>query len=173
MELKAFETVARALEQERVRYLLAGGLAVIVHGYGRMTFDIDLVIQLEPDNIVRAFRALAGVGYQPRIPVTADQFADTKTREGWIRDKGMVVLNMWSDQFRDTPIDIFVTEPFDFDETYDQALSETLDDGTAFRFVDIPTLIGMKRLAGRGKDLDDIRHLEMLLDEDGLDDSRG
>ena len=165
MELRAFQQVAKALNQAEVRYLVAGGLAVIAHGYGRLTYDIDLVVQLDPDNVIRAFRALEQAGYQPRIPVTAEQFADRETRQAWIRDKGMVVLNMWSNEFRRTPIDIFVIEPFDFDSMFSKSPEETLEDGTSFRFVEIPTLIEMKRIAGRPKDLDDIEHLEMLLDE--------
>ncbi len=165
MELSAFERIVHSLEQSKVRYLLAGGLAVVAHGYGRMTFDIDLVVQLDSDNIARAFAALATEGYRPRVPVTAEQFANKEIRESWIRDKGMVVLNMWSDQHQDTPIDIFVSEPFDFDNVYRNAPVEKLTNGTTFRFVDIPTLIEMKRAAGRERDLDDIRHLEMLQNE--------
>ena len=41
-----------------VRYLVAGGLAVNVHGYLRFTKDVDLVVQLESDNIRRALAAL-------------------------------------------------------------------------------------------------------------------
>lgn len=163
MELAAFESIARTLALHQVRYLVAGGLAVVAHGYGRMTFDVDLVIQLTPDNIRRAFTGLAEIGYNPRIPVTAQEFGNAETRMGWIETKGMVVLNMFSDRYRETNVDIFVTEPFDFDAVYAQAPRETLPGGTEFRFVDIPTLIAMKRAAGRPKDIDDIQHLEMLL----------
>jgi len=165
MKLSAFNKIAYLLQEEGVRYLLAGGLAVVAHGYGRMTLDVDLVVQLERENILRAFRALRKAGYQPRVPITAEQFADQATREGWIRDKGMVVLNMWSDESRDTPVDLFVSEPFDFDAVYERAPYDTLEDGTVFRFVDIPSLIAMKKLAGREKDLDDIRHLEMIAND--------
>ena len=36
-----------------MRYLVAGGLAVNAHGFLRFTKDVDLVIELVPDNIVR------------------------------------------------------------------------------------------------------------------------
>ena len=39
MKLSAFMAIAHTLQDEGVRYLLAGGLAVVAHGYGRMTFD--------------------------------------------------------------------------------------------------------------------------------------
>ena len=61
-------------------------------------------------------------------------------------------------------LDVFVSEPFDFDVVYDKALKEELDDSTPFRVVDLETLIAMKNEAGRDKDLDDIKHLRMIQD---------
>ncbi|HMO51786.1 MAG TPA: hypothetical protein PKE26_10240 [Kiritimatiellia bacterium] len=165
MELGAFQSLAHALSRNGVDYLVAGGMAVVAHGYGRMTFDIDLVLRLERENVMRAFSALESLGYRPRVPITGEQFADPSMRAIWIRDKGMMVLNLWSEKFRDTPVDIFVSEPFDFDEAYAGALVEELPDGIPVRFVDLSRLLEMKKAAGRDKDRDDIRHLELLRDE--------
>ena len=41
-----------------VRYLVAGGLAVVAHGYLRFTADVDLIVDLEPANVTRAVAAL-------------------------------------------------------------------------------------------------------------------
>ena len=38
MKLAAFEAIAAALRDARVRYLVAGGLAVNAHGYVRLTW---------------------------------------------------------------------------------------------------------------------------------------
>jgi predicted nucleotidyltransferase len=165
MELSALQAIAHTLNEHHADYVIVGGMAVVAHGYGRMTFDVDLVIRLDKDNILRTFSALGKIGYQPRVPVTAEQFADPVLRAGWIRDKGMMVLNLWSDHHRDTPVDIFVTEPFDFTKVHGEALVEALPDGTLVRIVALDTLIEMKRAAGREKDRDDIRHLELLRDE--------
>lgn len=166
MKLKSVRAIARALQKAEVRCLFAGGIAVVAHGYGRMTFDVDLVLQLETGNVMRAFRALKRLGYVPRVPVTGEQFADAAVREGWIREKGMRVLNLCSDRHRETPIDIFVEEPFDFDEAFDAARSEEIEPGVTMRFVDARRLISMKELAGRPKDLDDAEHLRLLLRDD-------
>jgi hypothetical protein len=99
-------------------------------------------------------------------PVTAEQFADRVTREGWIRDKGMQVLQLWSDHHRETSIDIFVQEPFPFDEEYAKALIKPLYGSIEVRFVSIPSLITMKEAAGREQDRIDIEHLRMRLEDD-------
>jgi predicted nucleotidyltransferase len=166
MELAALQTITRHFQDDGVRYLIAGGMAVVAHGYGRMTFDIDVVLKLDRDNVLQAFTALARAGYQPRVPITAEQFADRSTRENWMRNKGMVVLNMWSERFRDTPVDLFVNEPFDFETAEAAALRETLPDGTQVLFAGLATLIDMKKTAGRAQDVEDVRHLEMLAHEE-------
>ncbi|HEY6001176.1 MAG TPA: nucleotidyl transferase AbiEii/AbiGii toxin family protein [bacterium] len=167
MKLKSVRAIARSLQKADVRCLFAGGIAVVAHGYGRMTFDVDVVLQLEPENIQRGFRALARLGYSPRVPVTAEQFADAAVREGWVREKGMRVLNLFSDRHRETPIDIFVEEPFDFDKAFAAARCEEIEPGVTMRFVDRRRLIAMKKRAGRPKDLDDIEHLRRLQQDHG------
>ncbi len=166
MKLASFEAIVRALSEAGVRYLVAGGLAVNAHGYLRFTKDADFVIELIPDNIKRVFAALEPLGYRPLAPVTAEQFADRPTRDGWIRDKHMQVLQFWSDRHRETSIDIFVHEPFPFDDEYRKALIKPLYGTIEVRFVSIPTLITMKELAGREQDRIDIEHLRMMLEDD-------
>ena len=156
-----------ALREAGVRYLVVGGMAVVAHGYGRLTVDIDLFVDLEENNIKAALGALAGLGFQPRVPVTAEQFADRKTRERWSGEKGMRVLNLYSDQHRETPVDIFVYEPLPFAEVMGRAVSVELEEGLSIAFVSIGDLIAMKEGTGRAKDLDDIEHLREIGNEEG------
>lgn len=167
MRLSAFEAVAVALRDAEVRYLVAGGLAVNAHGYLRYTADIDLVIALDADNIRATFAALAAVGYRPNVPITAEQFADAGQRQRWREEKGMQVLNFFSDRHPETSVDIFVFEPFDLRAEYQAALIGDLLPGLPVRFVSIPTLIHMKEAAGRPRDQDDIQHLRWIVESEG------
>ncbi len=166
MRFSSFDALVLALQAASVRYLIAGGLAVNAHGYLRFTRDVDVVVRLLPDNIARAFAALATLGYRPLVPVSAAQFSDAPTREAWIREKGMQVLQFWSDVHRETPLDMFVHEPFDFDEEYRRSLLKPLG-GTEVRFVTIPTLIRMKEAANRPQDRIDIEYLRKRLEQNG------
>jgi Nucleotidyl transferase AbiEii toxin, Type IV TA system len=51
--------ICRALNDAGARYVLIGGFAVIAHGGGRFTKDIDLLIDDAPENVARVKRALA------------------------------------------------------------------------------------------------------------------
>lgn len=166
MKLESVERIARALGDAGVPFIVVGGLAVVAHGYGRQTQDLDLVIRLDPVAIQSAFRALESLGYRPRVPVTAEAFADAQQRARWIAEKGMTVLSFHSDQHRETPIDMFVTEPFDFQLEYDAALREELAPGALVRIVRLETLLRLKERAGRPQDLADIAELRILHGEE-------
>ena len=51
--------ICRALNDAQARYLLIGGFAVIAHGAGRFTKDIDLLVDDSPENVARVKQALA------------------------------------------------------------------------------------------------------------------
>ncbi len=164
MKVSSLEAILRALADAEARYLIVGGLAVAAHGYGRLTFDLDLVVQLQPDNVARTLRSLDRLGYVPLVPVAAADFADPVKRESWIRERNAVVFQLHSERHRETRIDLFVSEPFDFEHEYRHAKTGELLPGLPARFVRLETLIRMKEAAGREKDLEDVRQLRLLME---------
>jgi hypothetical protein len=156
VELSGAEAVFDALNRADVAYLVVGGLAVNAHGYVRMTMDIDLVIALSPENILRALHALDEASFRPAVSVTPEQFADPANRERWREEKEMRVLKLWSDKYRLGPVDIFIYEPFDFVVEYARAQRLELREGLTVPIVSLETLLRMKREAGWPQDLADI-----------------
>jgi hypothetical protein len=100
------EPVFAALNNAQVKYLIVGGLAIHAYGYERLTRDVDMVMGLDPGNIIRGLRALLDIGYGMPIPATPEEFADAGQRESWRREKTMIVLKLWSDEHRRTPVDV-------------------------------------------------------------------
>jgi predicted nucleotidyltransferase len=162
MEVRSVEAIVRALNTVEVQYLIVGGLAVNAYGYERLTQDVDLVIGLAPDNIVRGLRALSEIAYRMPIPITPEQFADATNRETWQKEKNMTVLRLWSDLHRRTPVYVFVYEPFHFAEEYTTAKWEEISAGVEAPIVRCETLIAMKRFAARPQDLADIAALGQI-----------
>jgi hypothetical protein len=162
MEVRSVEAIVRALNAAEVEYLIVGGLAVNAHGYERLTQDVDLVIRLARDNVVRGLQALHELGYRMPIPVTPEQFADASNRETWRTEKNMTVLRLWSDLHRRTPVDVFVYEPFNFAEEYTAANWEEIAADLKAPVVRCDTLLAMKRVAARPQDLADISELEQI-----------
>ena len=44
MVVRSLEVIFLALNNAGVRYLVAGGLAVVAHGFVRFTNDVDLIV---------------------------------------------------------------------------------------------------------------------------------
>ena len=169
LTVAALEEIFSVIAQSGARYLVVGGVAVVLHGHPRFTADLDLAVQLDRDNVLRLITALKELDYRPRAPVEAEALADASTRESWIRDKGLVVFSLHSPRFPATEIDLFVEEPFDFDEAYGRAFRADMN-GTIVPVASIADLIAIKRVAGRTRDLEDIAALEAIqkeLDEEG------
>lgn len=160
--MSLYDDVFRALDDAGVRYVVVGGVAVVLRGHARLTVDVDLVLDLAHDNALRAVDALLGCGLMPRLPVDAHEFADEATRRDWIENRNLMVFSFFdpTDQLR--VIDVFAESPLPFEELFADAESIQLEDGRV-RVASVRHLIQMKRAAGRPKDLEDIAALERLL----------
>lgn len=93
------------------------------------------------------------------------QFADKAIRETWIKDKNMLVFSFYQPDNPLLIIDVFVYEPFPFKEMAQRAVYMDLG-GIIVPVCAINDLIVMKQLAGRPKDLEDIKYLRSLLKKD-------
>jgi predicted nucleotidyltransferase len=156
-----FDPIFRGLARRGVRYVIVGGVAVVLHGHVRMTADLDLVVDLETRNVSSAIEALVELGLRPTIPVEPLQFADEGIRTSWVRDKGMTVFSMIDpiDAFRH--VDLFAESPMPFEDLWQRSEVVPLGD-LEVRVASIADLIAMKRTAGRAQDIADIERLEEL-----------
>lgn len=162
MRLSSLEAVFAALQQAQVRYLVVGGLAVIAHGYVRLTRDLDLTLDLSPENIRKALAAFTALSYRPGVPVSLEDFADPALRREWQIVRHMVVFPLVSDRHPDVSIDLFVREPFPFAEEYARAAHREIGPGLAVPVVSLATLRAMKETAGRSQDRLDLEKLDRL-----------
>ena len=77
-----FLTVLSEFQERNIRYVLVGGLAVLLHGIDRLTADIDLVVDLAPEQASKAVETLLALGFKANAPVDARQFADARCGNG-------------------------------------------------------------------------------------------
>jgi hypothetical protein len=148
MTRRSVEAIVLALEQAGVRYLIAGGLAVVAHGHVRFTADVDLLLDPEPANLARAVEALRALGYGPRAPVALEAFLDPGERARWNREKGMLVFSLASAQHSATEVDLFLEPPLEFGPAWQRAVLMDIGSGVRARFVSLADLAGHE--ASRG-----------------------
>ena len=142
MERRSLDALARALESANARYLIVGGMAVVAHGYVRLTVDLDIVLDPEPAALARALEALSNLGYRPRAPVPIEAFADAEHRKRWASETGLAVFSLFSPEHNRTELDLFLECPFDFEQAFANAFLGRMESGTPLTFVSKADQIG-------------------------------
>lgn len=150
-----------ALERAQVRYVIAGGIAVNLHGFARFTKDLDLLIDLEPRNAKEAMHVLGQCGLKPRVPVALAEFADADKRNDWFENRNMLVFQVCHPTDPFCSVDVFIRNPIDFELLWARAVVAKIG-RLDCRFASIADLVTMKRIAGRPQDLNDIDALEKI-----------
>lgn len=157
-----YEEVFRKLNQSNIKYLVAGGLAVNLHGVPRMTQDLDLLIDLGKDNILNIIEALKDIGYQCKIPEDPNLFAIPEIREKWKNEKNMKVFSFFHKLAPYQIIDLMFDTPVPFAEASKNKVVKTASD-LSIPLVAIPDLIKLKEGTGRMHDQSDIYMLQEIL----------
>jgi len=151
----------KSLNDANVQYVIVGGLATILHGYPRFTSDVDLVINLEKTEAEKAVQTLISMGLKALLPVDPFDFTDKAIRESWIEQKGMLVFSFYQPDNPLLIVDLFVREPIPFKQLSQRAVQMDIG-GEMVNVCDINDLIEMKRLAARPKDIEDIKYLSEI-----------
>jgi predicted nucleotidyltransferase len=156
-----FEPLLAALVDSGTRFVVVGGVAVVLHGHLRFTADLDVALDLSADDPLRAVDAMTSVGLVPLMPVEARDFADAEIRARWVKTQHLVVFSLADpdDPFR--RVDIFAEDPIPFEDLWARSKPVRLG-SISVRVAAIDDLISMKRAAGRLQDLADVDALERI-----------
>ena len=142
--------VFKSFQQHEVRYVVIGGVASVLYGVPRATFDLDILIEASTENAQRLLAALMDAGFGTAALTDAQ---DVVAHE-------ITVLN---DRVR---IDVQTWTPgLAFQDAWRRRKTMTYQ-GQDFFIVSREDLIASKRAAGREVDLDDVRLLELPDQED-------
>jgi hypothetical protein len=142
--LSRLQDVFKSFQQNEVRYVVLGGIASVLYGVPRATFDLDILIEATPDNAKRLLTALTEAGFGTATMTDAE---DVMTHE----------ITVFNDRVR---IDVQTRTPgLAFQDAWNHRKTMTYQ-GQDFVVVSKEDLIASKRAAGRDVDLSDVRLLE-------------
>ena len=151
------------LADHDVQFVVAGGVAVVLHGIERLTLDLDVAVSPEPANLQKFLKALRVLELEPRAPVPAEWILHPSRVDQLVREKQAMVFTFWSPREPFRQIDMFLTRENGFDGLAIDAPSLPVR-GRVIRFASRKKLIEMKRRVQptREKDLSDIQALTDL-----------
>lgn len=146
--LSRLQEVFASFDSHDVRYVVIGGIAAILHGVPRATFDLDILIEASPENARRLLEALTDARMGTATMTSPEEIMEN-------------AITVFQDRLR---IDVQTTTPgVAFEKVW--ANRKTMNyQGQAFYVLSKEDLIASKLAAGRDVDLEDVRLLQ--LDED-------
>ena len=159
---QSYEKILTTLSKAKVRFLVAGGIAMNIHGLERGTHDIDLIVFLERKNVALFSGVMKRLGYRPKVPVSPEDLGDEEVRKRWIKEKNMVVFSFYHPKNPFEVVDIFVHHPRPFREMFQTSKKVRLS-GVTVHAVGLRDMLFLKEKAGRPKDEMDIRYLRNIL----------
>lgn len=130
------------LNDHRVKYVVIGASAMPVHGYARHTKDIDILIEPTRENALRTMEALKKCGYD-LMDLSVNEMLEKKI--------------LFRQYILETDIHPSVSGTT-WDDVWNSKVKAEIE-GVPSYFASLDELIKMKKAAGRGKDLDDLRYL--------------
>jgi len=153
--LNRLQDVFRCFQKHNVKYLVIGGIASVLYGVPRATFDLDILIEAALDNAKRLLDALIDAGLATASLTTPEEILAHE-------------ITIFKDKVR---IDVQTSTPgASFNKAWKHR--EIMNyKGQEFFVVSKADLISSKRAAGRDVDLQDVRLLELTEDEKNTESS--
>ncbi len=150
-----------ALSEARVDYVLVGGLAVSLHGYQRVTLDVDVVLSLSDANLSRFIECARASNLKPVLPLPIEALRDAAQIDRWHREKGMLAFALRGPDAMATVIDILVRPVVPFEVLKRNAVLKRVGP-LSIPVAAIDDLIALKTGTGRNKDVLDIEELTKI-----------
>jgi predicted nucleotidyltransferase len=160
------EDMLQVLTSHQVQFVVAGGVAAVLHGVERTTMDLDIALEMSKSNVERFGKAASELGLQPLVPVPVDALADPEAVRMMVEEKNAIVFMLADPGMPLRKVDVFLTPGLSYENLVTDAVLVNLP-GVALRVVSAERLIALKRavVPPRDKDLFDIRALERLVRE--------
>ncbi len=150
-----------ALSDAKIDYVLVGGLAVTLHGYQRLTMDVDVVLSLNDENLAKFVDCAKSARLKPVLPIPIDSLRDAALIDLWYREKGMLAFGLRGPDMMATIIDVLVRPVISFEELKRNAVAKRIGP-LSIPVASIDDLIRLKTGTGRSKDVLDIEELRKI-----------
>ena len=148
--LNRLQDVFKSFQKHEVKYVVIGGIASILHGVPRATFDLDILIEATPKNAQKLLDALIDAGLGTATLTNAENILANE-------------ITILRDRVR---LDIQTSTPgIDFQNAWRNRKTVSYHDQEFF-ILSKNDLISSKRAAGRDVDLEDVRLLEISESEE-------
>lgn len=143
--LNRLKDVFRSFQEHEVKYVVIDGIAAMLHGVPRATFDLDILIEASPDNARGLLDALLDAGLGCASLTNVEKLLENE-------------VTVFKDKVR---IDVQTSTPgLKFKDAWERRTTMNYQDQDFF-VISKQDLIASKRASSREVDLEDIRLINL------------
>ncbi|MCS7204407.1 MAG: hypothetical protein NZ853_01780 [Leptospiraceae bacterium] len=166
MEENFLKEIIIALSSQKVRYIIFGGVAVVLHGVERMTLDLDVSIDMREENLKNFLKVMRDFDLTPRAPISDEVLLDPDTVDYIIREKNAIAFTFIDKQKPYKQVDLLIHPDLSYDKWLPYTINVDLF-GHKVCILSREAIIEMKKKLEnpRDKDLIDIKELEKKEDK--------
>lgn len=152
-----------ALVDSNVSFVVAGGVAAVLHGVERLTLDLDIALDLSPENVRRFLAVMRSMHMTPRVPVPPEALMEPDKVRAMVEEKHAIVFTFADADSPLLHVDVFLKADLSFAALNQDAIVLVVD-GRSIRTTSRQQLIRMKQAINppRDKDLADIKALQRM-----------
>lgn len=149
MDPKVIKKIIQGLNKEKIKYVLVGGSALVVHGIPRSTLDIDIYIVAKEKNIKKIFNMASCLGMRSEQEAILSISSQSKLISGqWL---------CFSYENQDI-LDVYLANEKEFEKVYVSSEIKK-DEALSIRVASLDGLEKMKKKSGRPVDLADVEFI--------------
>ncbi len=156
--------IFRELNSDDIRYIVCGEVAVNLYGIPRMTYDIDLLTDMDVQNIKKFIKLLKNWRFTPKLPVEIEDIADSKKRDKWVKQRNLKTFTLQNEDWAISEIDVIIDAPISYKDAEKNKIVKVAGN-VKIPLVSIKDLIKMKEGTNRKQDESDVRYLKGKLNE--------
>ena len=156
----------RELSNAYVKFVVCGGVACVLQGVERSTYDLDIAVDMGEENIKKIIKITKKFNLYPRIPEPVTNLLSEQIRNRWLSDKGAFVYTFISGE-SPLQIDIFLDYPINFNTLLENSQKVEIENFEFLISSKEDLILAKKNISEiRDKDLIDIKELEKLIKDE-------
>jgi hypothetical protein len=154
-----------ALADRHIEFIVAGGVAAVLHGVERTTLDLDLSLHFSDDNTRLFLDVMKRFGLTPRAPVAPEILLDAAARRQIVEKKNAIVFSFQDLSSPLWHVDVFLKSEFSYEALESDTVIVDIADRKV-RILSARKLLEQKMniQPPRPKDVMDIAELGRLLE---------
>lgn len=145
-----FQEILSAFSKCKVDFMIVGGYAVIFHGYGRTTGDLDILVNPTNENKNKLIKAFEQMNYD-KSALDQIRKLDFSKPFSFKVGEGLFVVDVLN----------FISG-IHHDESFKQSIPFSYSENLSVNFIHLHDLVKNKMSTGRLKDMADVEELQRI-----------